>query len=77
MLETLLTKLQACNFIKKRLKHRCLPLNFAKLFKNTWKNMRERWFCFALCGAILDMNEEKLNDPISFVKVLKSQKIQM
>ena len=39
--------------------------------------MRERWFCFALCGAILDMNEEKLNDPISFVKVLKSQKIQM
>ena len=74
MLETLLTKLQACNFIKKRLKHRCLPVNFAKLFKNTWKNMCERWFCF---GAILDMNEEKLNDPISFVKVLKSQKIQM
>ena len=26
----------ACNFIKKRFLHRCFPVNFAKIFKNTY-----------------------------------------
>ena len=25
-----------CNFIKKRTRHRCFPVNFAKFFKNTF-----------------------------------------
>ena len=29
-------KLQTCNFIKKRLQHRCFPLNICKIFKNTY-----------------------------------------
>ena len=28
--------LQACNFIKKRFHRRCFPVNFAKIFKNTY-----------------------------------------
>ena len=31
-----LIKLQACNFIKQRLQHRCLPVNFAKLLKTSF-----------------------------------------
>ena len=50
MLEFLFNKvagLQVCNFIKKRLKHRCFPVKFAKYFKKTsgdcfcsWENLR-------------------------------------
>ena len=29
-------KLHISNFIKKRLQHRCSPLNIAKIFKNTY-----------------------------------------
>ena len=29
-------KLQTCNFIKKRLQHRCFPLNICEIFKNTY-----------------------------------------
>ena len=29
-------KLQACNFIKNGLQHRCFPLKIAKIFKNTY-----------------------------------------
>ena len=39
VLESLLDKVtdpQAFNFIKKRLQHRCFPVNFAKKFKNTF-----------------------------------------
>ena len=36
MLESLFNKaaaLQACNFIKKRLQHRCFPVNIAKFLR--------------------------------------------
>ena len=29
-------KVAGCNFIKKRLNFRCVPVNFAKFFKNTF-----------------------------------------
>ena len=38
-----LIKLPACNFIKKRLQHKCFPVNFGKLLKTpVLKNIRER-----------------------------------
>ena len=39
VMEYLLNKfvgLNACNFINKRFHHKCFPLKFAKLFKNTY-----------------------------------------
>ena len=27
---------QVCNFIEKRIQHRCFPVNIAKIFKNTY-----------------------------------------
>ena len=39
MLESLfdkVAKVQACNFIKKTLKHKRFPVNIAKFFKNTY-----------------------------------------
>ena len=39
MLESLFNKVagwKAYNFIKKRLQHRCFPVNIAKIFKNTY-----------------------------------------
>ena len=39
VMEYLLNKfvgLKACNFINKRFHHKCFPLKFAKLFKNTY-----------------------------------------
>ena len=39
-----LIKLQACNFIKKRLQHRCFPVNIAKFPRTpTLKNIYERF----------------------------------
>ena len=44
MLESLFNNVagfKSCNFIEKRLQHRCFPVNIAKVFKNTffWKNI--------------------------------------
>ena len=39
--------LQVCNFIKKRLQHRCFPVIIANFFKNTYfKNICERLLLF-------------------------------
>ena len=46
MLESFLNKdqdLQACNFLKKRLQHRCFPVNIAKIFKNSFFIEHLRW----------------------------------
>ena len=44
--------LKACNFIKKRLQHRCFPMNISKLLRTTiLKNNSKRLlqcFCFTL-----------------------------
>ena len=55
MLESLFNKaagLQTCNFIKKRLQHRCFSMNIAKFLRTTiLKNNSERLllcFCFTL-----------------------------
>ena len=36
LLESLFEKLQACNFIKKRLQHWCLPANIAKFLRTAF-----------------------------------------
>ena len=38
VLESLLISagLETCNFIKKRLQHKCFPVNIAKIFKNSF-----------------------------------------
>ena len=51
MLELLFTKFtshQACNFIKKRLQHRCFPVKFLKV-------LRARYFTEHLQWLILDI----------------------
>ena len=52
MLESLfneITGLQACNFIKKRLQHRCFPMKFAKFSRTLiLKNMCERLLLYFL-----------------------------
>ena len=54
-----LMKLPANKFIKKRLQHRRFPVNIAKFSRTPiLKNSCERLFCFALYGAILDMNKD-------------------
>ena len=46
VLESLFSKiasLEACNFIKKRLQHRCFPMNIAKFFRNFFFPKHHRW----------------------------------
>ena len=50
-IKALLECLQACNFIKKRLQHRCFPVNIAKFSKNIfWKTyvkiFLNVWYCW-------------------------------
>ena len=36
VLESLFNNVVCLNFIKKRIQHRCFPVNFSKIFKNTY-----------------------------------------
>ena len=40
--------LKACNFIKKRLWHRCFPVNFAKFLRTLFLTERLRWMLLSL-----------------------------
>ena len=55
VLESLFNKvLQVCNFIKKRLQHRCFPMNIAKVLRATiFKNIWERLLLVIWAGGIL------------------------
>ena len=70
MLESLFNKiavLQACNFIKQRLQHRCFPVRFANILrtpilKNIWKRL------------LLDTGKHKedvLQNKKTFLKILQ------
>ena len=39
---------KACNFIKKRLQHRCFPLKFAKLLRTPFLTEHLRWLLLIL-----------------------------
>ena len=59
LLESLFNKvtgLQACNFIKRRLQHKCFHVKFAKFFRASFFTEHFRWlfvktadFCMAVC----------------------------
>ena len=57
-LESLLNKVartQACNFIEKRLQHRCFPMKFAKFFRTSiLKNFSERLLLDGLSFNVFD-----------------------
>ena len=36
VLESLFNNVVCLNFIKKRMQHRCFPVNFSKIFRNTY-----------------------------------------
>ena len=40
--------LRACNFIKKRLEHRCFPVNFAKFLRRSFLIEQLRWLLLSL-----------------------------
>ena len=35
---------ETCNFIKKRIQHRCFPVNFAKIFRTYFRIPSDDWF---------------------------------
>ena len=48
VLESLFNKvasLKACNFIKKRLQHRCFPVNIARFLRTALQNISGGWLC--------------------------------
>ena len=45
-LAAVVRQLQACNFIKKRLRYRCFPLYFSNFFKTLFFSPPDEWFCF-------------------------------
>ena len=51
--------LKACNFIKKRMQHRCSPVKFCKIFKNIF------FYRTHLVGASVSFNEILLSITIS------------
>ena len=57
-LESLLNKVactQGCNFIEKRLQHRCFPMKFMKFFRTPiLKNFSERLFLDRLSNKLFD-----------------------
>ena len=59
VLESILTSLQACNFIKKRLQHRCFPAN---IFKNSFFVEHLRLLLLRLRDLLKRNCEEILKD---------------
>ena len=57
--DSVLIKLQACNFIKKCLWYRCFPVNFARFLRTPFFTKHLRWlllwvsFLFFLCALLL------------------------
>ena len=74
MLESLFNKVagpQACNFIKKRLQHKCFPVKFAKILgKSILKNTFCDCFCFSFSKTSLSNKDGcckkslKVNTPL-------------
>ena len=56
VLESLFNKnkdVRVCNFIKKRLQHRCFPVNIAKFLRTAYFKDLLRWLLFQVEGAII------------------------
>ena len=49
--------LQACNFIKKKLQHRCFPVKIAKVFKNSCFEEHLQTTTSNLCGFCYNMSQ--------------------
>ena len=74
--------LQACNFIKKGLRHRCLPVNVAKFLRTVFSIEHLWWLVLFLLereeevrtgkrgtkqrGKVFQMKEEKVNISFNF-----------
>ena len=72
VLESLIYKvasMNACNFIKGRLKHRCFPLNIAKFLRTAFFTERHRWLL-----ARMDNFERFICDRPSTLKWLRYYK---
>ena len=68
-----LTKLQAhaCNFIKKRLQHRCFPVNIAKFLREpTLKNICERLLLYFTTVFLLWDQDQILFLTLFFISLL-------
>ena len=74
-----LIKLQVCNFIKKRLWHRCFPVNFAKFLRSPLLTKHLRWL---LLKRSVRVNRSKLfnlmktNQVLYKVEIKHTTKIQ-
>ena len=67
MLESIFKKaagLKACNFIKKRLQHRCFPVNFAKFLRIPFVTGHHRWLL--LEGICVRTSLVKILQPCHF-----------
>ena len=65
--DSFLIKLQAaCNFIKKRLSHRCFPEEFCKISKNTF--LTEHLRCLLLKGKTLKSSRSQMFFKIAVLK---------
>ena len=58
--------LKTCNFIKKRIQHRCFPVKFAKYFKNTCFEERPRMT--ATGPPVLQLIKKNENKLITLIK---------
>ena len=56
--------LQACNFVKRRLQHRCFPVKFAKFLRTPFFTEHLRWL----------LPEQKLSIGIKSIKIIKIKK---
>ena len=65
--------LHACIFIKKRLEHRCFPVNTAKFLRTTFFTEHLWWLLLSFIKAFLDLESKfSLSTPNSFTEQMAS-----
>ena len=56
--KSVFTGLKACNFIKKRLQHKCFPMKYTNFFNNSFFTEHLRWMLLSgdYCPCLVQFN---------------------